>query len=442
MGKIFISAGHHLNDPGATAFGTTESREMMLTRDLVVRELREQGVEFDSVPDNLTLTGTIQWINSRAKRGDVALELHGNAFNGKLRGAEAFYVAGNEQRKENAELLLRALLTEVPELNLHGKPLSRAAKPDTMTGVGSLAFCRRIAIASILIELCFIDNLEDLRLLQNNRDRFAKGIAKGLIEWSGQKGQAIDITQYPLINIRIKNYDYEEKAILVNGNSFIPIDLVEQLEISLVNNPDVRQFPYGGIVYVKAVDLQPFNILVGWDSATRTVILNTNTRTISEEIMGFGNASEMQMKIFLETTNEETQERFSALHKLYLEEARIEGVNHDIAFVQMCLETGFLRFGGQVKPEQNNFCGLGAVDGGAAGASFVDLRTGVKAHIQHLKAYSSTDPINQLPIVDPRFHLVRRGVAPLVKDLAGRWASDREYGSKIMALVRRLHGIV
>lgn len=442
MGRIFISAGHFLSDPGAIAFGTTEAKEMMLTRDLIVQELKAQGVEFFSVPDDLSLTGTIQWINARARRGDVALEIHGNAFNGRLRGTEAFFVAQNEQRKKDAELLLRALLAEVPELNLPGNPLSRGAKPDTMTGVGSLAFCRRIAIASILIELCFVDNREDLSLLQNKRDRFAKGIAKGLIEWSGQTGQAQpDVTSYPPINIRIRDDEYDEKGILVNGNSFIPIDLVEQLEISVVNNPEVRQIRYGGIVYVKAVDLQPFNISIAWDSATRTVILNKKG-IVSEEIMSFGNASEVQMNTFLESTNEEAAERLSLLAKLYIEEARIEGVNHDIAFCQMCLETAFLRFGGQVKPEQNNFCGLGAVDGGAAGASFPDIRTGVKAHIQHLKAYASTDSINQLPIVDPRFNLVKRGVAPLVKDLAGRWASDREYGIKIMALVRRLHGII
>ncbi|MFB2933843.1 N-acetylmuramoyl-L-alanine amidase [Aerosakkonemataceae cyanobacterium BLCC-F154] len=442
MGRIFISAGHDLSDPGAVAFGTTEAKEMMLTRDLIVKELEAQRVEFYSVPDDLSLKRTIEWINSKAKKGDVALELHGNAFNGSARGTEAFYIAGNERRKQDAELILKALLAEVPELNLRGRVLSRGAKTDTTTPHGRLAFCRQVAVASILIELCFVDNREDLSLLQNHRDRFAKAIAKALIEWSGQKGQTPEVTQVSPINIRINNYEYEEKGILVNGNSFIPIDLVEQLEIPLVNHPEVRQIRYGGIVYVKAVDLQPFNVSVGWDSGTRTVILNRKGNGELEEIMGFGNASEVQLNTFLESQNEEALARFPLLPKVYIEEAQIEGVNYDIAFCQMCLETNFLRFGGQVKPEQNNFCGLGAVDGGAAGAFFPDMRTGIKAHIQHLKAYASTDPINKMPIVDPRFHLVRRGIAPLVKGLTGRWASDRLYDQKIMALVRRLHGIV
>jgi len=116
-------------------------------------------------------------------------------------------------------------------------------------------------------------------------------------------------------------------------------------------------------------------------------------------------------------------------------------VNHDIAFSQMCLETGYLDFGGDVEPSQNNFCGLGTTGGGVKGASFPDARTGVKAHIQHLKAYASKDPVVP-PIVDPRFDLVARGIASLVSDLSGLWATDPNYGNKILAVQRRLLDIV
>ncbi|HAN45379.1 MAG TPA: cell wall hydrolase, partial [Cyanobacteria bacterium UBA8156] len=63
---------------------------------------------------------------------------------------------------------------------------------------------------------------------------------------------------------------------------------------------------------------------------------------------------------------------------------------------------------------------------------------GVRAHIQHLKAYATTAPLVQ-PLVNPRFQFVSRGVAPLVGQLAGRWAVDPLYGDKILALVRRLY---
>ena len=71
----------------------------------------------------------------------------------------------------------------------------------------------------------------------------------------------------------------------------------------------------------------------------------------------------------------------------------------------MCIETGFLRFGGDIKPEQNNFAGLGAIGGGSEAASFESARIGVRAHIQHLKAYASLEPLVQ-EVVDPGFVLL------------------------------------
>jgi hypothetical protein len=105
------------------------------------------------------------------------------------------------------------------------------------------------------------------------------------------------------------------------------------------------------------------------------------------------------------------------------------------------VETNFLRFGGVVKPDQNNFAGLGGIGTGAGGATFSSVRLGVRAHIQHLKAYASTEPLKQAE-VDPRFRFVRRGVAPLVDQLSGRWTADTQYGTKILNVVRQMYEFV
>ena len=87
---------------------------------------------------------------------------------------------------------------------------------------------------------------------------------------------------------------------------------------------------------------------------------------------------------------------------------------------------------------QNNFGGIGSATGGTVGASFPSAQIGVRAHIQHLKAYGSVEPL-VLRVVDPRFNFVRRGVAPLVEMLTGRWNSTPDYGERILAYVRRLY---
>lgn len=122
---------------------------------------------------------------------------------------------------------------------------------------------------------------------------------------------------------------------------------------------------------------------------------------------------------------------------IYIEEAQKEGVNQDIAFIQMCLETGFLTFNGSVKPQQNNFCGLGAVNKQVSGQYFPDIQTGVRAHIQHLKAYASKYDLYQ-DLVDTRFRYVKRGCAPTIYDLPGKWAADKDYAHKLEDLLTRL----
>ncbi|MFW5743058.1 MAG: glucosaminidase domain-containing protein [Spirochaetota bacterium] len=120
------------------------------------------------------------------------------------------------------------------------------------------------------------------------------------------------------------------------------------------------------------------------------------------------------------------------LYRHYLELCRLEGVNMAVAIAQMIHETDYLRFTGAVRAVQYNYAGLGATGGGNPGLSFADMRSGVAAHVQHIKAYANDEPL-ETRLVDPRFHLVRRGSAPTVRTLTGQWATDPEYDEKLSA---------
>ncbi|KOP26174.1 cell wall hydrolase [Hapalosiphon sp. MRB220] len=443
MGRVFLSAAHGGKetagiDPGSVAGGTTEAREMILLRDLILTELRARSFEVLSVPDDLSAKQTIDWINSRVRRGDVALEIHTDgASNPSVRGASVFYIANNDERKSNAELVLMGLLRRVPQLP------NRGVKPDTNSGLGSLAFCRQTQAPALLMQVGFLSNPEDRGLLQNRRRDFAVGIADGLAAWSRSvdPGSAGNEPTYSAINININGQKYSEQGILVDGNAYIPIDLVDRLQVDLSKAPNVRRITYSRIVYVKAIELREFHVSISWDSASRTVTLRSNLVICSgqvDKIMSHGNASEVQLQIFLKNNNENALVKFPDIGKLYREEATIEGVNYDIAFCQMCVETGFLRFGGDIKLEQNNFAGLGTIGGGSEAASFESARIGVRAHVQHLKAYASLEPLVQ-DVVDPRFRFVTRGIAPLLSQLSGRWSADLNYGDKIIAMLKRLY---
>ncbi len=159
-----------------------------------------------------------------------------------------------------------------------------------------------------------------------------------------------------------------------------------------------------------------------------------------ELIMGRGLMSrERLVEFFMENNPDADEERVALLASLYIEEGNAEGVNPDVAFIQMCLETGFLRFGGLVTRDMNNFCGLGAISVQQPGLFFPDERTGVRAHVQHLKAYGSTEPLVG-ELVDPRYQYVNpKGKSPDILGLSGTWAADRQYGAKLVELLERLY---
>ncbi|MCY7405832.1 MAG: N-acetylmuramoyl-L-alanine amidase, partial [Alkalinema sp. CAN_BIN05] len=414
----------------------TEAREMILLRDLVQAELRSRSVEVLSVPDDLSFQQTLDWINERGRNDDVALEFHCDAANNPLvRGCSAFYINQNDLRKRHADLLLLGIVKRLPALP------NRGAKPDTTIGVGNLAFCRQLIMPSLYLQVGFLTNPDDRYILQNQRRDLSIGIADGLQSWMNDLGSPDPGEVYPVITINLNGQTYGERGILVNGNAYIPIDLVDRLGIDLSALPSVRRFSYRNVVFVKAIELRDYNISVSWDGTTRTVIFKSILKICPgsfDRIMDHGKTTELQLMMFLKTNNELGIKDFPEIGRLYREEAAIEGVDYDIAFAQMCFETNFLRFGGITKASQNNFAGLGTPGGGPEGAAFGSARLGVRGHIQLLKAYASTEPLVQESI-NPRFRFITRGIAPLVGQLSGRWQPGTDYGDKLLAAVRRLY---
>lgn len=129
--------------------------------------------------------------------------------------------------------------------------------------------------------------------------------------------------------------------------------------------------------------------------------------------------------------------------QIFYEEATAEGVRAEVAFTQCMKETGFLKYGGDVLPNQYNFAGIGAT-GAVHGASFSNVRMGIRAQIQHLKAYGSISSLTN-PCVDPRFNLVKRGSAQYVEWLGIKenpngygWATSKSYGHDIVSMVNSL----
>lgn len=178
-------------------------------------------------------------------------------------------------------------------------------------------------------------------------------------------------------------------------------------------------------------------LLFGFFSCVSTRV----TQPCSRELLGEGIKDKNQLvDFFLSHNPDYDKSKISKMADLYILESEAENINSDAAFVQMCLETGFLKFGNLVTPEMNNFCGLGAISPEQPGEVFPDVQTGIRAHVQHLQAYATTADVPlKNPLVDPRYNWVHKAkFAKNVFDLAGNWAADKEYGKKLDGLLSEL----
>lgn len=166
------------------------------------------------------------------------------------------------------------------------------------------------------------------------------------------------------------------------------------------------------------------------------------------EIMGKSKATVDQMVAYLKYVAPGVVESVKDLPQIYLGEGAIEGVRGDIAFAQSCLETGNFGFAGSaVTLDQNNFCGMGVTSNGMKGNSFPSPVIGIRAQIQHLKAYAADSELVS-DCVDPRFKYVSRGSAPYVEWLGQNenpngkgWATGAGYGAKILSILEKILAI-
>jgi N-acetylmuramoyl-L-alanine amidase/Mannosyl-glycoprotein endo-beta-N-acetylglucosaminidase len=439
MGRIFIAATYGgievgEQEPDSALGATTEAQEMLLLRDQVVPELRARGFDVISVPDSENPRQSIDWINQRARSNDVALGIHADAYSqSQVQGVSVFYIGKNGERKNHAQMMLSAFcgrLADVPNLGV---------KPDSATALGSLSFCRRVAVPSLMMEIGLKTNHLDRAELQKYRKEVALGITDGLAAWNRDiQGSNDKTTDYLSINLKVNDESYPEKGVLINGNVYVPIDLADRLGVNLSASNTVRQIRYRGVIYIKAIELRDFHISVN-PGVGKTFLIKSNlpvTFDEMERLAGKGHTSAQQLYSFLAVNKPNLPAELVDLPNFYIEECAIEGMNHDLAFVQMCLETKFLNFSGHLNATNNNFANLGGIN--ADWASFATPQAGVRAHVQQLKAYANAEPLKQ-SLLAPRFEVVMRGVAPTIRQLTGRWSTDRQYAQKLLAMMRRMY---
>ena len=425
---ICIDPGHGGADSGAVGNGLLE-KDINLDISLRQKALFEKlghTVLMTRVDDStVSLESRTSLANSNSV--DVFLCNHINAGGGQ--GAEVWYSIYGGKGKELAEKIVKYI--EACGM------VNRGAQTRSGSNGDYYYVIRTTSMPAVIIEFAFVDNKYDAEKLKDSamRQKFAEAVVKGTLEVYGYASNIPSGGDTPQVKVMYR--------VILDGKQVMALSDYDRAKAVLIDAVDKKQATSGKIQRnTDGVDLFFYQASSGGVTPpvppqppvpTPTPV----TPPVGAEpvsIMGNSTALASQMEKFVTNINPNAPK----LASIYLEEGAAEGVRGDVAYAQAIKETGYFIFNGDVRAEQHNYGGLGATGGGARGASFPDDRTGVRAQIQHLKAYGSTQPLNNL-LVDPRFNLVTRGIAPNFEDLNGRWAYPGEnYGEDIVSIWKRI----
>lgn len=171
--RVFVNPGHDpAVDSGAinSDYGVREADVAKQAGALLELDLKQAGYEVQLLQsDDLdaVVTAANNW------PADIFVSLHCNASpNHNARGTETLYYSG--QGRVLGEAVQKNILAKVATID-------RGCKERQ-----GLYVLRRTVMPAILVELAFIDNNDDLEVLENELPAFAGAIAAGIDEYFKQ----------------------------------------------------------------------------------------------------------------------------------------------------------------------------------------------------------------------------------------------------------------
>lgn len=402
--KICIDAGHGGKSSGAAGKYRLE-KNINLELSLKLREkLIKSGIDIVMTRDSDTFL-SLQERCDVANKGkcDFFISIHCNSFSDpSASGVETYYYKGSDKEYKLASAIQKAAVD-------YSKSKDRGIKTSDFYVI------KHTNMPAILFETEFISNIEKENLLNDGawQDGLTKTIAIAVCNTLGIIPN-VDEVLYRVLHDGTQTGAFKEK-----DNA---LQMAEEI-LAEVTSGNVKVISSDGETVLDKTKEPEI------PGSTQPPELGAYHLMSS-----FKSANASQMESFVHRINPDAP----YLAKKYLAAGMEEGIRGDIAFAQALKETNYFRFTGNVKPEQNNFAGIGSTGEGIRGASFLTVDDGVLAHIQHLKAYANTEPLNT-KLIDPRFNLVKRGSAPNFEDLNGKWSVPGDgYGQSIINIWRRI----
>ncbi len=182
MSKVFISPGHGGSDTGAVGFVIEKDVNLKMAR-ACATYLSDRGVEVllsRSVDGNESLDEKIRKCNDF--NPEVAVECHNNAGNGN--GFEVFHsIVGGVGKN-----LARNIEEEIKKMGQNSRGVKTRVGG---SGTDYFAFIRRTNCLAVICEGAFVDNEDDVKMIDSDEKckRFGEAYAKGILKTLGLKDE-------------------------------------------------------------------------------------------------------------------------------------------------------------------------------------------------------------------------------------------------------------
>lgn len=263
------------------------------------------------------------------------------------------------------------------------------------------------------------------------KDESASGTETYCYKFGGEEERLSKAIQKRIVNLN-NNKDKGVKKVnfYVLKNTQMPACLIE---VMFISNPIEEKKLNDSVWQNMFAQELAFTLLNFMGMSLKIDINKKNLEGESmTSIMGEPLVDSDQAEKFLHLRNPQAP----YLAKLYLSIGKSEGVRGDIAFAQALYNTNFLKFDNGLSKDRHEYLYMDGSQYTKEG--FATPTDGIRAHIQHLKAFASTARLNT-ELVDPRFHLVQRGSASYWEDLDKKWDIPKKgYGKSIVNLWREM----
>ncbi|MET3727912.1 N-acetylmuramoyl-L-alanine amidase [Fictibacillus halophilus] len=452
MKVIIIDPGHGGNDPGAVNKEYFEKIYNLAIAKKIQTNLQNNYevtvIMTRTVDTTVSLEERTNLANS--KNAELFVSIHQNTGGGE--GFESYVHQRADAETKRIQNILHASVTAV---------MSKYGVRDRGQKQADFHVLRETKKSAVLLEVLFMDNEKNVALLKREdfQNELSIAIAQGIAQSLSLPKKQAKITQTQIFNVIAGAFEQKENAVarvslLAKQNVTAFIDEITsgnktyyRVQAGAFQNREyaenfakkIRSAGVGDAYVVEKNTNQPPPVQEPPKPSPETPKPNPEPPKPAPPkgltIQGSSLLSAEEMDRFVKKVNPNAP----SVAALYVQIGQVYGVRGDVAFAQAIQETGYFRFEGNVKASQNNYAGIGAT-GKNESAVFKTPQEGVLAHIQHLFAYSSTQPLpSQYPMVDPRFQYVQRGSAVTWAQLNGKWAiPGTTYSTMILDIYKKM----